>query len=106
MNDQKLLEEAYETIIREQYNKSGIASAVSDIKEVIYNIKNQGNLKEDIVNTFIRALKQIASKYNLGEGELKCVIIGVHQEGVVNNKQCSDLLKYFSHEDTPDFRRF
>ena len=106
MNDQKLLEEAYTLIIKEQYNKSGIASAISDIKGVLHNIKNSSSSTEDIVNTFIRAFKQITPKYNFGEGERKCVIIGAHQNGVINNKQCSDLLKYFSHEDRPDFRRF
>lgn len=106
MNDQKLLEEAYELIINEQYNKSGIASAISDIKGVLHNIKSLSSSTEGIVDTFIRAFKQITSKYNFGEGERKCVIIGAHQDGVINNKQCSDLLKYFSHEDKPDFRRF
>lgn len=106
MSDQKLLEEAYTLIIKEQYNKSGIASAISDIKGVLRNIKNSSSSTEDIVNTFIRAFKQITPKYNFGEGERKCVIIGAHQNGVINNKQCSDLLKYFSHEDRPDFRRF
>ena len=106
MSDQKLLEEAYALIIKEQYNKSGIASAISDIKGLLHNIKSSSSSTEDIVNTFIRAFKQIILKYNFGEGERKCVIIGVHQDGVINNKQCSDLLKYFSHEDKPDFRRF
>ena len=106
MNDKKLLEEAYKFILKEQYNKSRIDSSISDIKQAICSNTDSTNSDDFIVNTFIRTFKPLVLRHNFQEGERKCVIIELHRNGVINNKQCSDLLKYFSHEDRPDFRRF
>jgi len=110
--DQKLLQEAYELIIERQlilnehFNITGIASSISDIKKLIDNNKNQISSKDNIVKTILNSFEQITSKYDLGEGERKCVLIGVHEEGVIDNTQYSDLMKYFSSEDKQIFRRF
>ena len=99
--DQKLLQEAYELIIERQ-----LILNEQNIKKLIDNNKNQISSKDNIVKTILNSFELITSKYDLGEGERKCVLIGVHEEGVIDNTQYSDLMKYFSSEDKQVFRRF